>query len=114
MSSCNQSLTPFFATISMATGTAGMSMQEVADRVMAEFHDPNFQAEVETFINCHIEEFAVVHFDGSCPMQWVNIHRKFRKLYEDLVPQQAFEICALSGQSKLINNSPPARLPGLI
>ena len=59
-----------------------MSMQEVATCVMSEFQDPKFQDEVETFINCHIEEFAVVHFDGSCPMQWVNIHRKYKKLYE--------------------------------
>mmetsp|Transcript_18703 Transcript_18703/g.35090 ORF Transcript_18703/g.35090 Transcript_18703/m.35090 type:complete len:210 (+) Transcript_18703:45-674(+) len=61
----------------------GMSMQEVADRVMLEFRDLKFQADVETFINCHIEEFAVVHFDGSCPMNWMNIHRKYKKLYED-------------------------------
>ena len=27
------------------------------------------------FILTHFEDFAVVHWDGSCPMNWVNIHR---------------------------------------
>ena len=69
----------------MSAAAKEMSMQEVTNRVMASFADPEFQAQVETFVNCHIEEFAVVHFDGSCPMIWVNLHRKYKKLYEDLL-----------------------------
>ncbi|CAJ1457443.1 unnamed protein product, partial [Effrenium voratum] len=62
-------------------------MDEVVQRVLTEFRDPKFLDEVETFVNCHIEEFAVVHPDGSCPMQWMNIHRKYRKIYEDKLLQ---------------------------
>ena len=76
-----------FWTARRALDLIGPAMDEVVQRVLTEFRDPKFLDEVETFVNCHIEEFAVVHPDGSCPMQWMNIHRKYRKIYEDKLLQ---------------------------
>lgn len=50
--------------------------------VFEQFHESMFKDSVESFILTHFEDFAVVHRDGSCPMHWVNIHRKFKALYE--------------------------------
>eukprot|EP00913_Durusdinium_trenchii_P034765 g32520.t1 len=47
-----------------------MTMDAVAELVFEQFHEEKFQAEVESFILTHFEEFAVALPDGSCPMHW--------------------------------------------
>eukprot|EP00930_Biecheleria_cincta_P103618 TRINITY_DN95633_c0_g1_i1.p1 TRINITY_DN95633_c0_g1~~TRINITY_DN95633_c0_g1_i1.p1 ORF type:complete len:198 (+),score=41.47 TRINITY_DN95633_c0_g1_i1:29-622(+) len=69
-----------------------MQMSDVASKALEYLQDPKFSEEVETFVNLHIDDFAVATVDGSCPISWTMLHRKYKKLYEDQL-QRALDEC---------------------
>ncbi|CAE8584644.1 unnamed protein product, partial [Polarella glacialis] len=59
-----------------------LSMPDVTNLVLENFQDPKFCYEVETFVNLHIPDFAVATTDGSHPLSWTMLHKKYKNLYE--------------------------------
>mmetsp|Transcript_4489 Transcript_4489/g.10437 ORF Transcript_4489/g.10437 Transcript_4489/m.10437 type:complete len:195 (-) Transcript_4489:94-678(-) len=57
-------------------------LPETLKRVLEDFQDPKFLAEVEVFVNTNIPLFATVSTDGSHPIEWQLQHKKYKKMYE--------------------------------
>lgn len=73
-------------------GEDKMQMSEVTKKVSEYLQDSKFTDEVEVFVNLHIDDFAVATVDGSCPISWTMLHKKYKKLYEDQL-QRALDEC---------------------
>merc|ERR1719310_982436 len=65
-------------------------MNEVCNRVIADFQEETFTAKVEVFVNCNIDLFATVCHDGSHPLEWSRQHEKYKLLYETQLEKSVF------------------------
>lgn len=62
--------------------------------VLESFQEPKFVTEVEVFTNLHIDTFAQATTDGSHPLDWTHIYKKYKKIYEDQL-QRAIDLAGV-------------------